>query len=207
MHNHLKTNCQRGLQAVTDVHTNHKTLFGVQRPSALPQSAPKTRFFSIENKEHRLVMLAHQDRVRIFGYPVPQYFWFMLSGALCDMVQACLYYLVSVLYVSTWEKPTVCWTVSYILSIWARHTSHRILVFGEFEGTYLSSVIRMYLTYGSSIVFSTILSHVLSSWFMLSHSQALVCTVLPTGLYNYFMIRNTWKSAAVEKTTDGTNNV
>ena len=188
-------------------NTNHKTLFGVQSPSALPQSAPNTRFFSIENKEHRLVMLAHQDRVRIFGYPVPQYFWFMLSGALCDMVQACLYYLVSVLYVSTWEKPTVCWTVSYILSIWARHTSHRILVFGEFEGTYLSSVIRMYLTYGSSIVFSTILSHVLSSWFMLSHSQALVCTVLPTGLYNYFMIRNTWKSAAVEKTTDGTNNV
>lgn len=152
-------------------------------------------------------MLAHQERVRIFGYPVPQYFWFMLSGALCDMVQACLYYLVSVLYVSTWEKPTVCWTVSYILSIWARHTSHRILVFGEFEGTYLSSVIRMYLTYGSSIIFSTILSHVLSSWFMLSHSQALVCTVLPTGLYNYFMIRNTWKSAPVEKTTDAASNV
>lgn len=156
---------------------------------------------------HQSVMLAHQERVRIFGYPVPQYFWFMLSGALCDMVQACLYYIVSVLYVSTWEKPTVCWTVSYILSIWARHTSHRILVFGEFEGTYLSSVIRMYLTYGSSIVFSTILSHVLSSWFMLSHSQALVCTVLPTGLYNYFMIRNTWKSAPVEKTTDMSSNV
>ncbi len=147
-------------------------------------------------------MLAHQERAKIFGYVVPQYFWFLLSGALCDVIQACIYFTISVLYVSNWQKPTVCWTLSYILSIWVRHTSHRILVFGEFEGTYLSSLGKTYSIYSSSILLSMTLNFVMGSWFMMSHSQALVCTVIPTGLYNYFMIRNNWKPAAVPPVVD-----
>lgn len=33
-------------------------------------------------------MLEHQDRVRCFGRRIPQYFWFVLSGAMCDVAQA-----------------------------------------------------------------------------------------------------------------------
>lgn len=148
-------------------------------------------------------MLPHQERAQLFGYHVPEYLWYMLSGAICDVIQACLYFIVSVMYVSTWEKPTICWTVSYVLSIWARHTSHRILVFGEFEGTYRASLLRFFLTYAGSILFSTMLSHLWSSWFMLTHSQALVLTVLPTGVFNYFMLKKTWRGApAAERNND-----
>ena len=35
-------------------------------------------------------MLEHQDKVRCFGRKLPQYLWFVLSGAICDCVQAFL---------------------------------------------------------------------------------------------------------------------
>lgn len=79
-------------------------------------------------------MLGHQERVTLCGYRLPTYFWFVVSGALCDVLQAVVDYLISIVYTSDWERPTVCWTLSYTFSIWARHWSHRILVFGEYDG-------------------------------------------------------------------------
>jgi hypothetical protein len=35
-------------------------------------------------------MLEHQENCRIFGHRVPQYLWFVLSGAICDTIQALL---------------------------------------------------------------------------------------------------------------------
>lgn len=72
-------------------------------------------------------MLSHQENCMVFGYRVPHYFWFMLSGALCDVVQAFIDYGVYLIYVLQWEKATVCWAVSYTLSIVVRHFSHRLL--------------------------------------------------------------------------------
>ena len=80
-------------------------------------------------------MLAHQEKLRICGYKVfgvtilwnsiltqisnqlqiPHYFWFMMSGGICDIMQAFIDYGISVIYVLNWEKPTVCWTCSYIV--------------------------------------------------------------------------------------------
>jgi len=149
-------------------------------------------------------MLAHQEKAKICGYKVPLYFWFVLSGALCDVVQACIDYGISIIYISKWEKATVCWTASYILSIWVRHFSHRILVFGDYEGTYLASLMRTYLTYSSSILISMVTNHFIVSFLMFTHREAWVITMLWTGLYNYFMLKASWRGTITEKTTNVT---
>mmetsp|Transcript_43340 Transcript_43340/g.86108 ORF Transcript_43340/g.86108 Transcript_43340/m.86108 type:complete len:153 (+) Transcript_43340:80-538(+) len=146
-------------------------------------------------------MLGLQDKAKILGHKVPQYFWFVLSGGLCDIAQALIDYVISIVYISNWEKVTVCWTLSYIMSIWIRHYSHRLLVFGEYEGTYCSSLSRTYLTYSSSIVISMMTNHFLVNYMMFSHRAAWLVTMLWTGIFNYFMLKSSWRSAP-EKTTE-----
>jgi hypothetical protein len=121
-------------------------------------------------------MLAHQEKAQICGVKVPLYFWFMLSGAICDIFQAVIDYGISLVYFLEWEKATVCWTLSYTLSIWIRHSSHRILVFGDYEGTYIASLLRTYFTYSSSIVISMFSNHIFTSVFLLSHREAWIIT-------------------------------
>ena len=144
--------------------------------------------------------LAHQDKCRICGYKVPLYFWFVLSGALCDIVQALIDYGVSQIYTLDYYRPTVCWTVSYTLVIIVRHYSHRLLVFGEFEGSYCSSLGRTYLTYSSSIVISMMTNHILVDMFFFTHQQAWVLTMLWTGVYNYFALKSNWKTKPIADT-------
>jgi putative flippase GtrA len=152
-------------------------------------------------------MLAHQEKAKIFGIKVPLYLWFVLSGAICDVFQAFIDYGISVIYVSGWEKATVCWTLSYIISIWIRHFSHRILVFGEYEGTYLSSLTRTYLTYSSSIVISMVTNHLIVKYMLFTHRQAWIFTMLWTGIYNYFMLKASWKGASSSDKDSGSANI
>jgi putative flippase GtrA len=152
-------------------------------------------------------MLGHQEKAKIFGHKVPLYFWFVLSGGICDIIQAVIDYIISITYPPTWgERATVCWTLSYILSIWIRHYSHRLLVFGEYEGTYCSSLSRTYFTYSSSIVISMVTNHLLVNYLFLSHRVAWIVTMLWTGIYNYFMLKSSWRSAP-EKSVDITSSV
>lgn len=135
----------------------------------------------------------------MFGYKMPQYFWFVVSGGICDVVQAFLDYGVSIIYTSDYEKVTVCWTVSYILSIWVRHYTHKTLVFGDYEGTYWASLWRLYVAYFGSIVLSGVTNSMMVNNLGLTHMQAWVITMLWTGILNYFMIRGTWKGTAADK--------
>lgn len=151
-------------------------------------------------------MLGHQEKAKIFGHKVPLYFWFVLSGGICDIFQALIDYMISIIYVSTWERTTVCWTLSYIISIWIRHYSHRLLVFGEYEGTYCSSLSRTYLTYSSSIIISMFSNHFIVNYLLLSHRTAWVVTMLWTGIFNYFMLKSSWRSSP-DKVIDANNNV
>ena len=128
-------------------------------------------------------MLPHQERCRIFGYRIPHYFWFALSGALCDVVQGFVDYGIYLIYPFEFEKTTVCWTVSYTASIFIRHFSHRILVFGEFEGSYCHSLLRTYMTYSSSIVISMVSNHFIVAFFEAGHLYAWIITMLWTGTY------------------------
>jgi len=137
--------------------------------------------------------LAHQEKVRCCGYKIHNYFWFMLSGMLCDVAQALIDYCVYLVYVIPYERATVCWTISYTLSIVVRHMSHRYIVFGEYEGSYCSSLMRTYATYSSSIVISIFSNHYIVEYLRFSHRDAWICTMLWTGVYNYFMLKNNWR--------------
>ena len=133
------------------------------------------------------------QQLQCFGHKIPQYFYFLVSGALCDMVQFFIDICIWQVYVIEFERATVCWTLSYILSIVVRHTSHRLLVFGEYEGTYCWSLGKTYLTYSSSIVLSTITNHLLVEGFGIAHEIAWISTMLWTGILNYILLKNSWK--------------
>jgi hypothetical protein len=131
--------------------------------------------------------------LRICGYKVPLYPLFMVSGALCDICQAFIDYLISLVYTLEWGKTTVCWTLSYTLSIVLRHTSHRLLVFGDYEGTYCMSLARTYMAYSSAIVISMFANHQMVALFGLSHRNAWILTMLFTGVYNFFVLKASWR--------------
>jgi len=142
----------------------------------------------------RLKMPSFADTVRIFGYKPPQYFWFVMSGGICDIFQLGIDQAVKVAWVFPYQKATVCWTVSYILSIILRHTSHRILVFGEPEGSYWWSLGKMYMTYATAIIISIITNLALVNILGMTHEQAWVVTLLWTGIFNYLLLKFTWKT-------------
>ena len=68
-----------------------------------------------------------------------------------------------------------------------------MIVFGEFEGTYCSSLGRTYLAYSSSIVISMFMNHYLVEGFGLEHKIAYLITMLGTGIYNYFALKASWR--------------
>jgi len=149
-------------------------------------------FYPINN------MLAHQEKCEVCGRKVPQYFWFMLSGALCDVGQAVIDFCIYNVYTYEWERATVCWTLSYTLSIIVRHSSHRILVFGDFEGSYCYSLAKTYLTYSSSIIISMFSNHIIVTVLGFNHRDAWIITMIWTGIYNYFMLKASWKKPKIE---------
>ena len=149
-------------------------------------------------------MLINQEKWKCFGYKVPHYCWFVLSGGMCDIVQALIDYAIYMVYIFEWERATVCWTLSYTISIIIRHFSHRLLVFGEFEGTYCNSLTRTYMTYSSSIVISMLTNHLIVSFLNYSHRTAWIITMLWTGIYNYFMLKASWGRKAPSSLSNGT---
>ena len=153
--------------------------------------------------------LSHQENVRCCGYKIHNYFWFMLSGALCDCCQALIDYVLYQVYWLPYERETMWWGISYSLSIMIRHVSHRYIVFGEYDGTYCSSLCRTYATYSSSIVLSMLTNHLVVNYFGFSHRDAWILTMLWIGVYNYFMLKKNWRregtSADKDKVSSSTS--
>lgn len=115
-------------------------------------------------------------------------------GIICDTIQFGIDNAVYNIYPESLSyRATVCWGVSYTLSIVVRHFFHRFVVFGEYEGTYGASLIRTYATYSSSIVISVVSNYIIVDVFKVPHVVAWIITMLWTGIYNYFMLKATWK--------------
>ena len=133
--------------------------------------------------------------LRICNRKIPTYPLFMVSGAICDVVQALIDYLIySLLDVWLEEgRTTASWTLSYTLSIMLRHQSHRLLVFGDYDGGYFLSLARTYMTYSSAIVVSMMANHFLVGYFKFSYRYAWFTTMIFTGIYNYFTLKATWR--------------
>jgi hypothetical protein len=50
-----------------------------------------------------------------------------------------------------------------------------------------------YATYSSSIVISAFSNHYIVNNLLLTHRDAWIVTMLWTGVYNYFMLKKTWR--------------
>mmetsp|Transcript_16513 Transcript_16513/g.39021 ORF Transcript_16513/g.39021 Transcript_16513/m.39021 type:complete len:282 (+) Transcript_16513:100-945(+) len=168
---------------------------------------PLKRFlvgFSADHDDTRTVMCirgldrvvfgtaAAADCVVLMGIQPPRYLWYMLSGAFCDVFQL----LVDItLHLTIFPNDAaLCWMSSFVLSIVARHTSHRYLVFGDYVPSYWQSLGRMYAGYSISIVLSTIFNYLITTGVAkVSHYVAYIFTLLWTGLANYFILKRLWK--------------
>lgn len=150
---------------------------------------------------------AAAEVIRIAGLQPPRYLWYMISGALCDILQISTLFLLHQYVVA---DGTACWALGFVLSIPCRHTSHRYLVFGDYVGGYRKSLLRMYMGYSVIIILSTIFNLVMSRLFHLPMSVLWIVTLLWTGIANYFILKYFWSygssSSSSSSTTAGANN-
>jgi hypothetical protein len=130
------------------------------------------------------------EAIQIAGLQPPRYLWYMISGAMCDVIQ----FLMDVLLHFTFgiEDASTCWAISFSLSVYFRHISHRWLVFGDYVGGYKSSLLRMYGGYSVIIVLSTVFNILMTKMASVSHYVAWILTLLWTGIANYFILKKLW---------------
>ena len=93
-----------------------------------------------------------------------------------------------------WWVPTLCWTLSYALSISFRFVSHAALVFGPHRDPPLLALGKTYLTYLSTIVSSTAINLGLVAGAGMTHELALLPTAAFSVLWSYVALSYTWAS-------------
>lgn len=139
--------------------------------------------------------------VLLCGGQPPRYLWYMLSGAICDVLQiATLFVLHSVI-----SDGTICWALGFCLSIPCRHSSHRYLVFGDYVGGYYRSLGRMYTGYSVIIVLSTLFNYAMGKVLMLPVAWLWLLTLMWTGIANYFILKYFWSYGGVSTKSSGKN--
>jgi len=92
-----------------------------------------------------------------------------------------------------WWAPTLCWTLSYALSVGLRHTSHAIIVFGPHTDPAWLAMTKTYLTYLSTIIASTAINLALVAGASMSHEAALLITATFSVGWSYFALSYTWR--------------
>jgi putative flippase GtrA len=127
--------------------------------------------------------------VQILGIHPPRYLCYMISGSACDILQFAIDFL---LYAYFIPDASMCWALSFAISIVFRHTTHRYLVFGDYVGGYYKSLGRMYAGYSIIIVLSTIFNVIMTKYIQVPHAYAWIITLLWTGIVNYFILKKLW---------------
>ena len=129
----------------------------------------------------------------VCGRTPPRFFFFVLSGSACNGIQLGLdRLLILALPEGRWWVPTLCWTLSYALSISFRFVSHAALVFGPHRDPPLLALGKTYLTYLSTIVSSTAINLALVAGGGMTHELALVPTAAFSVLWSYVALSYTW---------------
>jgi len=130
------------------------------------------------------------EAVEICGVKPMQYLWYMLSGAICDVIQLLidcfLHFGVGI------EDASICWLMSFFISVAFRHTTHRYLVFGDYVGGYSNSLLRMYGGYSVIIVLSTLFNIAITKVIKVPHYVGFIFTLGWTGIVNYFILKKLW---------------
>jgi putative flippase GtrA len=128
------------------------------------------------------------DVVTVLGIHPPRYLCYMLSGFLCDVIQFGIDFALFLRL----RDASLCWALSFAVSIVFRHTTHRYLVFGDYVGGYWRSLSRMYAGYSVIIVLSTLFNIFMTKYINLPHAIAWMVTLLWTGIVNYFILKKLW---------------
>ncbi|KAG5178470.1 hypothetical protein JKP88DRAFT_80881 [Tribonema minus] len=127
---------------------------------------------------------------------LPQPLRFAISGGLGNL---CFFFIDKAVYMYNpfdWQKATVSWAVSYLISVWLQHSLHTLLVFGRSsEGGYWTSLAVTYATYSVSIALSPVVNAALINYVGLSHSLAWFGTLASTGVLNYFTVSKAMSTA------------
>lgn len=124
------------------------------------------------------------------GMKPHRFVWFIISGCLCDIVQ--FFIDVTLFYVLKIKSNAICWLLGYSISIVVRHTSHRYLVFGNYVGGYLNSLLRMYTLYGIILLLSTLFNLAMTEWMHFKHYTAWIVTLVCANVMTYCLLTRLW---------------
>jgi len=136
------------------------------------------------------------ETVVLCGIRPPQFLWYSISGTICDAAQLAIDLSAKMIFGV--EDPSTCWLISFSLSIIPRHSSHRYLVFGKYNGSYWKSLQKMYFGYSFSIVISTLFNKYMIQMWQISHYFAWLITLLWTGVVNFFILKKLWGSSKID---------
>jgi len=152
----------------------------------------------------RLDILPLAESVRWRGKLLPRYGWYMLSGAVCDVGQFALYKLLW----TTFGLPTMAWTAAYVLSIAMRQETHKVFVFGHYEGAWYKNLWRFYCVYFLTVATSmpvnlllvrlmAFLPHQLTALGIAENTYAYFGTTVYTGIFSYLRLKANWRRVSV----------
>jgi len=115
----------------------------------------------------------------------------MVSGTLCDVIQLFIDLLAKWYIV---PDPSICWAISFFCSIYFRHTSHRYFVFGDYVGSYWTSLMKMYTSYSLIVFLSTMFNMLMIRQYEIRHYVAWCVTLIWTGIVNYLILKKIWSA-------------
>ena len=122
-----------------------------------------------------------------FRRQVPEPIRFMTSGS----IGSAAFYLINeaIVYINPFEyqKITVAWFLSYVISIWFQHALHATLVYG-WRTSYMKGLIATYTGYSMALFSSVPINAMLVNKFEFTASGAWMGTLVLTGIANYFLL-------------------
>lgn len=143
---------------------------------------------------------------------------YMFSGVFGDIFQYVVY---SALIHYTMDRggnedshrPTICFAIAYLTAVAVRQQTHRLLVFGHFEGSCLQNLANVYASYFLVIVLSILVNRVfiyfVSALYSAldigriapvdSHTAAYVMTSIVSGVIAYHLLKSRWTDAKTNK--------
>ena len=122
-----------------------------------------------------------------FRKHVPEPLRFMSSGLIGSTIFYFLNEAIAYLNPIEFQKITVAWFLSYVISIWLQHALHSTLVYG-WATSYWKGLVATYTGYSFALVSSVPINAVLVNQLLFTASQAWVGTLVITGTANYFLL-------------------
>ena len=122
-----------------------------------------------------------------FRKHVPEPLRFMSSGFIGSTIFYFLNEAIAYFNPIEFQKITVAWFLSYVISIWLQHTLHSTLVYG-WIASYWKGLAATYTGYSIALFSSVPINAVLVNYLLFTASQAWVGTLVITGTANYFLL-------------------